>query len=194
MKSFIWFFLKPVLHFSCQEEAEEKRRRKTSNYKFPTPSLSNVVALLIKNWIAMKRSPVVLFIIRYSTMSITRSLQVLLTFVFFLPGIFMILSCTCVGINPSDLPIGVLNMVISFKSSVLAPSILSSLLIVKIQHLKILHQPPPPFQESNCSGVILNNSCEADSLSCYYIDSLNRTKAVHLLDYQVFLLTIGVGS
>ena len=61
MKSFIWFFLKPVLHFSCQEEAEEKRRRKTSNYKFPTPSLSNVVALLIKNWIAMKRSPVVLF-------------------------------------------------------------------------------------------------------------------------------------
>ena len=37
--------------------------------------------------------------------------QVLLTFVFFLPGIFMILSCTCVGINPSDLPIGVLNQV-----------------------------------------------------------------------------------
>jgi len=73
---------------------------------------------------------------------------VLLTFVFFLPGIFMILSCTCVGINPTDLPIGVLN------------------------------------QEAECRGVTLNNSCEADSLSCYFINSLNRTDAVHLLDYQ----------
>jgi len=75
-------------------------------------------------------------------------LQVLLTFVFFLPGIFMILSCTCVGINPRDLPIGVLN------------------------------------QEADCRGLSLNNSCEADSLSCYYINSLNRTDAVHLLQYQ----------
>ena len=34
-------------------------------------------------------------------------------------------------------------------------------------------------------GLSLNNSCEADSLSCYYINSLNRTDAVHLLEYQV---------
>ena len=34
-------------------------------------------------------------------------------------------------------------------------------------------------------GLSLNNSCEADSLSCYYINSLNRTDAVHLIEYQV---------
>ena len=34
-------------------------------------------------------------------------------------------------------------------------------------------------------GLSLNNSCEADSLSCYYINSLNSTDAVHLLEYQV---------
>ena len=41
------------------------------------------------------------------------------------------------------------------------------------------------YQEGDCRGVSLNNSCEADTLSCYYIDSLNRTDAVHLLYYQV---------
>ena len=41
-------------------------------------------------------------------------------------------------------------------------------------------------QEADCRGMSLNNSCEADALSCYYINSLNRTDAVHLLDYQVF--------
>ena len=55
------------------------------------PSLSNIVALLIKNWITMKRNPV------------------LLIFIFFLPGIFMVLTCVSVGIDPVDLPIGVLN-------------------------------------------------------------------------------------
>merc|ERR1719494_539943 len=113
-----------------QKKVSPKKERENIDYKFATPSFSNIAALLIKNWISMKRSPV------------------LLTFVFFLPGIFMILSCTYVGINPSDLPIGVLN------------------------------------QEANCKGLSLNNSCEADSLSCYYINSLNRTDAVHLLEYQ----------
>jgi len=114
------------------DKTDRPKKEERKSHQFATPSLSNIAALLIKNWITMKRSPV------------------LLTFVFFLPGIFMILSCTCVGINPSDLPIGVLN------------------------------------QEAECRGVSLNNSCEADALSCYYIDSLNRTDAVHLLDYQVF--------
>ena len=41
------------------------------------------------------------------------------------------------------------------------------------------------YQEAECRGISLNNSCEADALSCYYIDSLNRTDAIHLLDYQV---------
>ena len=44
---------------------------------------------------------------------------------------------------------------------------------------------PSKIQEADCMGLNLNNSCEADSLSCYYINSLNRTDAVHLLEYQV---------
>ena len=44
---------------------------------------------------------------------------------------------------------------------------------------------PSKIQEANCMGLSLNNSCEADSLSCYYINSLNRTDAVHLIEYQV---------
>jgi hypothetical protein len=55
------------------------------------PSLSNILALLIKNWITMKRNPV------------------LLIFIFFLPGIFMVLTCVSIGIDPVDLPIGVFN-------------------------------------------------------------------------------------
>ena len=34
---------------------------------------------------------------------------ILFVFVFFLPGIFMTLSCTSIGLNPTDLPIGVIN-------------------------------------------------------------------------------------
>ena len=55
------------------------------------PKLSNILALLIKNWITMKRNPV------------------LLIFIFFLPGIFMVLTCISIGIDPVDLPIGVVN-------------------------------------------------------------------------------------
>ena len=55
------------------------------------PKLSNILALLIKNWITMKRNPV------------------LLIFIFFLPGIFMVLTCISIGIDPVDLPVGVLN-------------------------------------------------------------------------------------
>ena len=55
------------------------------------PKLSNILALLIKNWITMKRNPV------------------LLIFIFFLPGIFMVLTCISIGIDPVDLPVGVVN-------------------------------------------------------------------------------------
>jgi len=94
------------------------------------PSMSNIAALLIKNWITMKRNPV------------------LLIFIFFLPGIFMVLTCISIGIDPKDLPIGVINL------------------------------------ETNCSDVALMENCEADMLSCYYLDSLNRTEAVSLVEYQ----------
>ena len=34
---------------------------------------------------------------------------VLLIFIFFLPGIFMVLTCISIGIDPVDLPVGVVN-------------------------------------------------------------------------------------
>ena len=73
---------------------------------------------------------------------------ILLVFIFLLPGIFMVLTCVSVGLDPTDLPVGVLNL------------------------------------ETNCSGVSLNTSCEADVLSCYFIDSLNTTKAIHMVNYD----------
>ena len=56
------------------------------------PSLTNILALLIKNWITMKRSPI------------------LLIFVFFLPGILMVVTCLTIGLPPLHLPVGVLNL------------------------------------------------------------------------------------
>ena len=72
---------------------------------------------------------------------------VLLIFIFFLPGILMILTCISVGIDPVNLPVGILN------------------------------------HESNCTNASLAR-CEADSLSCYFIDSLTATVTVHLVTYQ----------
>ena len=51
------------------------------------PSARNIFALLIKNWITMKRSPI------------------LLIFVFFLPGIFMVITCLTIGLEPTGLPV-----------------------------------------------------------------------------------------
>ena len=42
-----------------------KKERKRANYRFATPSLSNIAALLIKNWITMKRSPVVSYSLNF---------------------------------------------------------------------------------------------------------------------------------
>ena len=101
---------------------------------------------------------------------------VLLIFIFFLPGIFMVLTCISIGIDPVDLPVGVVNF------------------------------------ETNCSGVNLNvgggteslileffstqASCEADVLSCYYLDALNKTEAVLLvrLPFHIFLLVSFIQS
>ena len=74
----------PFLH-SNEDDKEEP------NWTCAAPKLSNILALLIKNWITMKRNPV------------------LLIFIFFLPGIFMVLTCISIGIDPVDLPIGVVN-------------------------------------------------------------------------------------
>ena len=70
---------------SDQDEKEQP------SWTCPAPKLSNILALLIKNWITMKRNPV------------------LLIFIFFLPGIFMVLTCISIGIDPVDLPVGVVN-------------------------------------------------------------------------------------
>jgi len=110
----------------CRDEDDQE----VSNWTCAVPKFSNILALLIKNWITMKRNPV------------------LLIFIFFLPGIFMVLTCISIGIDPVDLPVGVVNF------------------------------------ETNCSGVNLNASCEADVLSCYYLDALNKTEAVLLVPYD----------
>ena len=60
--------------------------------QFSVPKFSNISALAIKNWITMRRSPV-LFI-----------------FIFLLPGIIMSLTCISIGIDPVNLPFGVLNL------------------------------------------------------------------------------------
>ena len=64
---------------------EERRKSKTK--KMALPSTKNILALLIKNWITMKRSPI------------------LLIFVFFLPGIFMVITCLTVGLEPTGLKV-----------------------------------------------------------------------------------------
>lgn len=73
---------------------------------------------------------------------------VLFLFIFLLPGIIMSLTCISIGIDPVNLPIGVVNY------------------------------------ETNCAGISLNGSCEADILSCYYLHALNNTEAVRLENYD----------
>ena len=65
-----------------------KRKPKT----FKLPSLNNIGALFIKNWITMKRN------------------ILLLLFVFFLPGIVLLINSITVGQEPKELPLGVINL------------------------------------------------------------------------------------
>ena len=64
-----------------------KRKPKT----FALPSLTNIAALFIKNWITMKRN------------------ILLLLFVFFLPGIVLFINSIAIGQDPKNLPIAFVN-------------------------------------------------------------------------------------
>ena len=66
---------------------EEKKKKKRWKMGLTLPSARNILALLIKNWITMKRSPI------------------LLIFVFFLPGIFMVITCLTIGLEPTGLSV-----------------------------------------------------------------------------------------
>merc|ERR1719427_1995410 len=93
------------------------------------PSFSNIAALFLKNWITMKRNLPLLF------------------FVFFLPGIVLLINSLTIGLNPKDLPIAVVNF------------------------------------ETNCTDKYYQHACEANQLSCYFQDSLNRSDTIHLISY-----------
>ena len=67
--------------------AEEEKKKSRWKMGITLPSTSNILALLIKNWITMKRSPI------------------LLIFVFFLPGIFMVITCLTIGLEPTGLSV-----------------------------------------------------------------------------------------
>ena len=64
-----------------------KRKPKT----FSFPSVTNIAALFVKNWITMKRN------------------ILLLLFVFFLPGIVLFINSITVGQDPKDLPLALVN-------------------------------------------------------------------------------------
>ena len=66
-----------------------QRKPKTT---FTLPSYSNVAALFIKNWITMKRN------------------LLLLLFVFFLPGIVLLINSLTIGLAPTNLPMALVNL------------------------------------------------------------------------------------
>ena len=66
------------------------RRKPKSN--FPLPSYSNIAALFVKNWITMKRN------------------LLLLLFVFFLPGIVLLINSLTIGLSPRNLPLALVNL------------------------------------------------------------------------------------
>ena len=70
----------------------QKKRNSKSKPGITTPSISNVAALFVKNWITMKRNLPLLF------------------FVFFHPGIVLLINSVTVGLSPRNLPIAVVNL------------------------------------------------------------------------------------
>jgi len=66
-----------------------KRKPKTTVH---LPSFSNIAALFIKNWITMKRN------------------ILLLLFVFFLPGIVLLINSLTIGLAPKNLPLALVNL------------------------------------------------------------------------------------
>ena len=97
---------------------------------------------------------------------------VLLIFIFFLPGIFMVLTCISIGIDPVDLPVGVVNYETNCTGVNLNVSKISlwSIMITKAMFTMMM------------MVAIMQASCEADVLSCYYLDALNKTEAVLLVN------------
>ena len=114
-----------------QNKATEFSTTKPSFFTFPViPSASNTAALLIKNWITMKRN------------------LLLLLFVFFLPALILLINCITVGLSPVGLPLALVN------------------------------------HENNCSETFYSNSCEANMLSCYFKQALNKSETVELVNYS----------
>eukprot|EP00090_Calanus_glacialis_P008173 TRINITY_DN16497_c0_g1_i1.p1 TRINITY_DN16497_c0_g1~~TRINITY_DN16497_c0_g1_i1.p1 ORF type:complete len:734 (+),score=117.42 TRINITY_DN16497_c0_g1_i1:53-2254(+) len=69
----------------------QKKKKEKKNVSLTLPSLSNTAALCMKNWITMKRN------------------FLLLLFVFFLPGLILLINCITIGHSPINLPIGLVN-------------------------------------------------------------------------------------
>jgi len=74
----------------CQQLIKMKTKE-NAKLSAGIPSLSNIAALSIKNWITMKRN------------------LPLLLFVFFLPGLVLLINSVTVGLSPRNLPIAVVN-------------------------------------------------------------------------------------
>ena len=74
----------------CQQLIKMKTKE-NAKLSAVIPSLSNIAALSIKNWITMKRN------------------LPLLLFVFFLPGLVLLINSVTVGLSPRNLPIAVVN-------------------------------------------------------------------------------------
>ena len=69
----------------------QKKVKPKGKLSVTIPSISNIAALLMKNWITMKRN------------------LLLLLFVFFLPGIVLLINSVAIGQSPNNLPLALLN-------------------------------------------------------------------------------------
>lgn len=69
----------------------KKKPKQKPKFTLTTPSISNIAALFMKNWITMKRN------------------LLLLLFVFFLPGIVLLINSVTIGLSPVNLPIALVN-------------------------------------------------------------------------------------
>merc|ERR1719481_111470 len=72
----------------------------------------------------------------------------LLTFILFVPAFFMALTCLCIGVDPHNLPVGVLNLedCSDFNSTICSPSSLSCYYLEALNHSQSVHLVP--FQDS----------------------------------------------
>merc|ERR1719430_2243474 len=80
------------LDHSVRDKLIQKTAKPKGKVVMTTPSISNIAALLIKNWITMKRN------------------LLLLLFVFFLPGIVLLINSLTIGLSPTNLPMALVNL------------------------------------------------------------------------------------